>query len=349
MGGTTLKRPKTGTFFLEEMIMKRMLSGIKPTGELTLGNYIGALRNFVKYQDDYELYVFVANLHCVTVYQEPKELRKNLKDAIALYMACGLDPEKCTIFLQSDVPEHAQLGWLLTCMTYMGELNRMTQFKEKTKNAKDESISAGLYTYPSLMAADILLYDADYVPVGEDQKQHVEITRDLAQRFNNRYSETFTLPEPLIPTVGARIMSLSDPTKKMSKSEESNKGCIYLLDDLKAARKKIMSAMTDSLGVIRYDKENQPGVANLLEIMSALNGEPIEHIVERYEGKGYGELKKEVADVVVNELEKIQNRYNEIIKSGTMEQVLREGAERAHKVAYKKLKKVQKKMGIDIF
>ena len=269
--------------------MKRMLSGIKPTGEMTLGNYIGALRNFVKYQDDYELYVFIANLHCITVPIEPKELRKNLKDAIAVYLACGLDPEKCTIFLQSDVPEHAQLGWIMTCMSYMGELSRMTQFKEKTANATNESISTGLFVYPPLMAADILLYDADYVPVGEDQKQHVELTRDLAQRFNNRYSPTFTVPEPLIPQVGARIMSLSDPSKKMSKSEESNKGCIYLLDDLKVARKKIMSAVTDMYAKVNYDKENQPGVSNLLEIMSSLSGESIDSIVARYEGKGYGE------------------------------------------------------------
>ncbi|MBQ1522543.1 MAG: tryptophan--tRNA ligase, partial [Erysipelotrichaceae bacterium] len=252
--------------------MKRMVSGIKPTGELTLGNYIGALRNFVKYQDDYELYVFIANLHCVTVYQDPKELRKNLKDAIALYLACGLDPEKCTIFLQSDVYEHAQLGWLMTCMSYMGELSRMTQFKEKTQNAKDENITAGLFVYPPLMAADILLYDADYVPVGEDQKQHVELTRDLAQRFNNRYSETFVVPEPLVAKVGARIMSLSDPAKKMSKSEETNKGCIYLLDDINVAKKKIMSAVTDMCAHVNYDKENQPGISNLLEIMSSLSG-----------------------------------------------------------------------------
>ena len=326
-----------------------MVSGIKPTGELTLGNYIGALRNFVKYQDDYELYVFIANLHCVTVYIDPKELRRNLKDAIALYLACGLDPEKCTIFLQSDVYEHAQLGWLMTCMSYMGELNRMTQFKEKTQNAKDESITAGLFVYPPLMAADILLYDADYVPVGEDQKQHVELTRDLAQRFNNRYSETFVVPEPLVAKVGARIMSLSDPTKKMSKSDETNKGCIYLLDDINVAKKKIMSAVTDNYAHVNYDKENQPGVSNLLEIMSSLSGEPIDEIVKRYEGKGYGEFKKEVAEVVGNELTMIQNRYNEILKSGQIEQILKEGAEKAHHIAFKKLKKVQKKMGIDIF
>jgi len=332
--------------FLEVIIMERMLSAIKPTGQLTLGNYIGALRNFVKYQDDYELYVFIANLHCVTVYNDPTELRKNLKDAVALYLACGLYPEKCTIFLQSDVMQHAQLGFLLTCQTYMGELNRMTQYKEKSRNQED-GISAGLFVYPSLMAADILLYDANYVPVGEDQKQHVELTRDLAMRFNNRYSETFVIPKPLTQKVGARIMSLSDPSKKMSKSEESNKGCIYLLDDVNVAKKKIMSAVTDMVGVVNYDKENQPGISNLLEIASSLSGEPIESIVTRYQGKGYGEFKKEVADIVGNELEKIQTKYKEIVSSNIIEEVLKQGAIKASYIANKKLKKVQKKMGIE--
>ncbi len=328
--------------------MKKMLSGIKPTGQLTLGNYIGALRNFVKYQDDYELYVFVANLHCVTVPIDPKELRKNLKDAIALYLACGLDPEKCTIFLQSDVRAHAQLGWLLTCQSYMGELSRMTQFKEKSAKQED-GITAGLFVYPSLMAADILLYDADYVPVGADQKQHVELARNLAQRFNNRYSETFVVPEPVTQKVGARIMSLSDPTKKMSKSDETNKGCIYLLDDVNSAKKKIMSAVTDMVGKVNYDKENQPGISNLIEIMSSLTGEEIDSIVARYDGVGYGTFKKEVAEVVGNELTKIQTRYNEILASGVIEEVLKNGAAKANYIAEKKLRKVQRKMGIDIF
>ena len=328
--------------------MKRMLSGIKPTGQLHLGNYIGALRNFVKYQDDYDLYVFIANLHCVTFYQEPRVLRKNLKDAIALYLACGLDPEKCTIFLQSDVFAHAQLGWLMACQSYMGELSRMTQFKEKSQK-NDEGITAGLFTYPSLMAADILLYDADYVPVGDDQKQHVELARDLAIRFNNRYSETFVVPEPLSPKVGARIMSLSEPTKKMSKSDESDKGCIYLLDDLATVRKKIMSAVTDNLANVDYDKENQPGISNLLEIMSSLSGEAIDSIVSRYQGEGYGEFKKEVADVVCREIEMIQKKYDKIVKSDLIETTLKQGAEEASKISYRKLKKVQKKMGVDIF
>ena len=218
--------------------MKKMLSGIKPSGRLTLGNYIGAIRKFVEYQDEYELYVFIANLHAITVAQDKAELKKNTKDLIALYLACGLDPKKVTIFLQSDVHEHAELGWILTCNSYMGELQRMTQYKDKT--AKGETgITAGLFTYPSLMAADILLYDADYVPVGIDQKQHVELTRNLAERFNNRYGETFVIPEPVVAKVGAKIYSLQNPTKKMSKSEENPKGTIDLLDEPSLARKKV--------------------------------------------------------------------------------------------------------------
>lgn len=327
--------------------MKRMVSGIKPSGQLTLGNYIGALRNFVNYQEEYEMFVFIANLHCITVPQEPKELKKNLKDAIALYLACGLDPERSTIFLQSDVMEHAQLGFIMCCNTYMGELNRMTQFKDK--QAKGETnLSGGMYTYPSLMAADILVYDPDFVPVGEDQKQHVELARDLAVRFNNRLGDVFKVPEPLIPTVGKRIMSLSDPTKKMSKSDESDKGCIYLLDDLAVARKKVMSAMTDNLAKVAYDPKNQPGVSNLLEIMSSLTGESVETLVTQFQDCGYGDFKKAVADVVVNELDKIQTKYRDIIASGQIERVLQEGSEKARRVAFKKLKKVQKKLGMEI-
>lgn len=327
--------------------MKRMLSGIKPTGQLTLGNYIGALRNFVNYQNDYEMIVFIANLHCITEYQDPKELRKNLTDAVALYLACGLDPNKSTIFLQTDVKEHAQLGYIMACNTYLGELNRMTQFKDKTQKG-EKNLTAGLYTYPCLMAADILLYDADYVPVGEDQKQHVELTRDLAERFNNKYSETFVVPKPLIAKVGARIMSLSDPSKKMSKSDETNKGCIYLLDDINVARKKIMSAVTDSIGIIQLDKENQPGLYNLIEIASSLSNRTMQDIVEEFKGQGYGQLKTYVADVVCAELEKIQNRYKEILASKQIEKILEDGALKASAIAKKKLAKVEKKIGLEI-
>lgn len=327
--------------------MNRMLSGIKPTGQLTLGNYIGALRNFVKYQNDYEMVVFIANLHCITEYQDPEDLRKNLTDAVALYMACGLDPEKSIIFLQTDVHSHAELGYILACNTYLGELNRMTQFKDKTAKG-EKNMTAGLYTYPCLMAADILLYNANYVPVGEDQKQHVELCRDIAQRFNNRYGETFVIPEPLIAKVGARVMSLSDPSKKMSKSEETNKGCIYLLDDLKDARKKVMSAVTDSVGIVQLDKENQPGLFNLIEIASALSGRSMEDIVGEFSGQGYGKLKGYVADVVCAELEKIQNRYHEIIKSHQIERVLNEGAQKASAIADQTLEEVKKKIGLEI-
>ncbi len=324
-----------------------MLSGIKPTGQLTLGNYIGALRNFVKYQDDYEMIVFIANLHCITEYQEPDQLKKNLTDAVALYLACGLDPEKATIFLQTDVHEHAELGYIMACNTYLGELNRMTQFKDKTAKG-EKNLTAGLYTYPCLMAADILLYNADYVPVGEDQKQHVELTRDLAIRFNNKYSKTFTVPEPLVAKVGARIMSLQDPSKKMSKSDETNKGCIYLLDDLKVARKKIMSAVTDSVGVIQLDKENQPGLYNLIEIASSLTNRSMEDIVLEFHDQGYGKLKGYVADIVCAELEKIQTRYNEILASHTLEKVLEEGAKKAEKIAHVTLVDVKKQVGLEI-
>ena len=327
--------------------MKRMLSGIKPTGQLTLGNYIGALRNFVKYQDDYEMIVFIANLHCITEYQDPQDLRKNLTDAVALYLACGLDPEKVTIFLQTDVHAHAELGYIMACNTYLGELNRMTQFKDRMAKG-EKNMTAGLYSYPCLMAADILLYDANYVPVGEDQKQHVELTRDIAQRFNNKYGETFVVPEPLIAKVGARIMSLSDPSKKMSKSEETNKGCIYLLDDLKAARKKIMSAVTDSIGMIQLDKENQPGLYNLIEIASSLSGRSMEEIVNEFKDQGYGKLKGYVADVVCDTLEKIQTRYKEIIESKQLERVLSEGAVKASKMADAKLEEVKTKIRLEI-
>lgn len=327
--------------------MERMLSGIKPTGRLHLGNYIGAISQFVKYQDEYEMYIFIANQHAITVPTDPKALRQNTKDLIALYLAAGLDPEKCTFFLQSDVDAHVKLGWVFTCLTYMGELQRMTQYKDKT--AKGETgITDGLFTYPCLMAADILLYDADYVPVGQDQKQHVELTRHLAERFNNRYSETFVVPQPLETKVGKKIFSLQDPTKKMSKSETDTKGTIDLLDDPAVARKKIMSAVTDSVGIIQYDPESQPGLANLLTIQSVLANEPIEDIVKRYEGKGYGELKKEIGQTVFDFLTDLQAKYKKIIESNVIDQILEEGAKKASYVANKKIRKVYKKIGFTI-
>ena len=327
---------------------ERMVSGIKPSGQLHLGTYIGALKNFAAVQDEYEMIAFIANLHCITVPQEPAELKKNLRDCVALYLACGLDPQKCTIFLQTDVPEHAQLGFIVCCHTYLGELNRMTQFKDKQVHG-EKNLSGGLYTYPTLMAADILLYSPTFVPVGEDQKQHVELCRDVAIRMNNRYGEIFTIPEPRIAKVGARIMSLSDPTKKMSKSDGINKGCIYLLDSLKDARKKIMSATTDSFGVVRYDPENQPGISNLIQILSSLSDDrPFADIEKEFEGKGYGEFKRAVADAVCAKLEEIQTRYNEIINSDLIDKTLAEGAEKARRIARQKVSEVQHAIGMEI-
>lgn len=327
--------------------MERMLSAIKPTGRLTLGNYIGAIRQFVNFQDEYEMYIFIANLHAITVPIEAKELRQNTKDLIALYIACGLDPEKVTLFLQSDVDAHAKLGWVMNCMSYMGELQRMTQYKAKV-NEGETNIGAGLFTYPCLMAADIILYDAQYVPVGVDQKQHVELARDLAERFNNRYSDTFVVPKPLITKVGQKVFSLQDPTKKMSKSEDNPKGTIDLLDEPAVARKKIMSAVTDSLGIIQYDPENQPGIANLLTIQSALTNTPIEDIVKQFEGQGYGELKKAIGQTVFDFLTDLQTRYKEILSSGLIDEVLEKGAQKANYVAEKKIRKVYKKIGFTI-
>ncbi|MBB5184084.1 tryptophanyl-tRNA synthetase [Faecalicoccus acidiformans] len=327
--------------------MERMLSGIKPTGRLTLGNYIGAISQFVQFQDEYELYIFIANQHAITIPIEAKELRKNTKDLIALYLASGLDPNKVTIFLQSDVAAHAKLGWVMTCMSYMGELQRMTQYKDKV--AKQETgITAGLFTYPCLMAADILLYDPKYVPVGIDQKQHVELARNLAERFNNRYSDTFTIPEPKMTTVGQKIYSLQDPTKKMSKSETNPKGTIDLLDDPNLARKKILSAVTDSLGIIQYDPENQPGLANLLTIQSVLSKEPIDSIVSRYQGKGYGELKQEIGQTVFDFLSDLQARYKNVLDKKIVDEVLAQGAQKASRIADKKIQKVYRKIGFNI-
>ena len=324
--------------------MKRMLSGIKPTGQLHLGNYIGALRHFVNYQDEYEMFAFIANLHCITVPQDPKELQKNLRDCVALYLACGLDPAKATVFLQTDVRAHAQLGYIMCCHTYMGELNRMTQFKDK--QAKGErNLSGGLYTYPALMAADILLYDPDFVPVGDDQKQHVELTRDVAERMNNRYGNLFKVPEPLVAKVGARIMSLSDPGKKMSKSDETNKGCIYLLDDINVAKKKIMSAVTDSDGKVAYDEENKPGVSNLLTLYSVFAEVSIEDAVEKFKDGGYGDLKKGVAEVVIPKIVSFQDEYNEVISSGIVNDVLDAGREYSNKIAAEKYEMVRKAVG----
>lgn len=332
---------------MEQVVTKkRMLSGIKPTGKLTLGNYIGAIKQFIKYQNDYEMIVFIADLHSLTLPIDPKELRQNTKDLISIYLACGLDPEKVILFKQSDVHEHAELGYIMTCNSYMGELSRMTQFKDKTaKLTEGEPIHTGLFIYPTLMVADIILYDPDYVPVGVDQKQHVELTRDLAIRFNNRYSETFKVPEPVTAKTGAKINSLSNPTKKMSKSE-SDKGTVYLLEDLNIVRKKIMSAVTDSDNTVYFNMEEKPGISNLLTIMSAITGEDIDDIAKRYDGQGYGVFKKAVADVVVNELSDLQAKVKQIQSSGIIDKILEEGAQKASFIARKKLAKVYRKIGL---
>lgn len=322
-----------------------VLSGIKPTGQLQLGNYIGALRNFAKYQDDNDVFVFIADLHALTLPIDPQVLYNNTRDIVAFYLACGLNPDKAAIFLQSDVHAHSELGTILGNYAYMGEMNRMTQFKEKASKLNDKSIGLGLYTYPVLMAADILLYNAETVPVGEDQKQHVELCRNLAERFNHRYKQdVFVIPTPVINKTGARIMSLSDPTKKMSKSDP--KGDILLKDDLKAVRKKIMSAVTDLECEVRYDKENKPGISNLLTIYSCLKDITIEEAEKEFIGCNYGTFKRAVADVVCATLEELQAKYNQIIESGIIDEVLQKGAEKASKIANETVKRVKKVIGL---
>ena len=326
--------------------MKRMISGIKPTGKLTLGNYIGALKQFIKYQDEYEMYIFLADLHALTLPIEHDELLKNSEDILALYLACGLDPKKVVLFKQSDVAEHSELGYIMTCFSNMGELSRMTQYKDKTSSLKNDNIPTGIFIYPTLMAADILLYDADYVPVGVDQKQHVELTRDLAIRFNNRYQkEIFKLPDPLMAKQGAKIYSLSNPSKKMSKSE-SEKGTIYLLDDLKVTYKKIMSAVTDSSNEVYYDEVNKPGISNLLVIYSELSNQSVDEITKIYRHQGYGTFKKAVAECVVNTLKQLQEKVQEIKNSGIIKEILKQGQEKAKIVAREKVNEVYKIIGL---
>ncbi len=324
--------------------MDNILSGIKPTGQLTLGNYIGAIKNFVKVQNEGESFLFIADLHALTLPIEPETLKNNSRDIAAYYLAAGLDPNRANIFLQSDVPSHSELAIILQNYLYMGELSRMTQFKDKSSKMKEEAIGLGLFAYPVLMAADIVLYDSKRIPVGEDQVQHVELARDLVKRFNNRYGEVLVMPKAEIAKVGARIMSLSDPTKKMSKSDP--KGDIYLNDSLEAIRKKIMSAVTDMVGKVHYDVSNQPGISNLMTIMSSLSGKTFEQIEKEFEGKGYGDFKRAVADTVVAELTPFKQRYEEIIKSGLVDEVLQRGASRANQIASKTLLRVQKAVGL---
>ena len=323
---------------------ERILTGIKPTGQLTLGNYIGVLKNLPKAIDRGESFIFIADLHALTLPIDPEVLRHNSIDLACFYLAAGLDPNKATLFLQSSVSAHAELNAIFQNYLYMGELSRMTQFKDKASKMKESAIGLGLFAYPVLMAADIVLYDATIVPVGEDQVQHVEITRDLVNRFNNRYGNVLQMPKAEMRKVGARIMSLSDPTKKMSKSDP--KGDIFLKDDLKTIRKKIMSAVTDSGSEIKYDVENKPGISNLLTIYAALKDMSIEDAEKVFEGKRYGEFKGAVADAVCEELGAFQERYRSILDSKAYVKVLEDGAKRAQEVANKTLKRVQNAVGL---
>ncbi|MFD1360169.1 tryptophan--tRNA ligase [Lentibacillus salinarum] len=324
--------------------MQTIFSGIQPSGTLTLGNYLGAIQHFTELQEDNHCYFCIVDEHAITVPQDRLKLRNNIRSLAALYLASGIDPEKSTLFIQSEVAAHTQLGWMLQSISYIGELERMTQFKDKS--AGNEAVSSALLTYPPLMASDILLYKTDIVPVGEDQKQHLELTRNLAERFNNRYNDIFTIPEVSIPKVGARIMSLQDPTKKMSKSDENEKAFISMLDEPKRIEKKIKSAVTDSDGIVKYDKENKPGVSNLLTIYASCSGQLIEELEALYEGKGYGAFKQDVANAVIEVLKPIQDRYHDLVDSEALDDILDAGADKAAFEADKMLRKAKKAMGL---
>ena len=333
---------------MEETVKKKvMLSGIQPSGDLTLGSYLGAIKNWKERAEEFDCYYFMADLHSITVRQVPADLRRRTMEQLAQYIACGLDPEKNTLFVQSHVPAHTQLGWVLDCFTMFGELSRMTQFKDKSqKNA--ENINAGLFTYPALMAADILLYQPDYVPVGGDQKQHVELCRDVAERFNGVYGDVFKIPEPYIPKVGARVMSLTTPTNKMSKSDHDQNGCVYLMEKPEDIARKFKKAVTDSdtERCVRYAPEEKPGVANLMSIYSACTGKTFEEIEREFDGLGYGAFKPAVGEAVVEMLRPIREEAQRLMKDKAyLESVYRAGAEKAEYIANKTLRKVYKKVG----
>lgn len=323
--------------------MKRILTGLKPTGDLTLGNYIGSIKQFVNMQNEYECYIFVADLHALTIMQDPHELNERIKKFIAMYIACGIDPHKNTIYIQSENEYIPAISYILECNTTYGEASRMIQFKEKSK--QNANFSVGLLTYPILMSADILYCDADYVPVGIDQKQHVELARNIAERFNNRYGDTFKLPEPLIQSGATKIKDLKDPTKKMSKSEENPQGVISLFDSIEDIKKKIMKATTDSDNLVKFDEDNKPGISNLLNIASQMSGKKIEEIENQFIGKGYGEFKSYVAQIVADKIEEIQNKYNEIINSKEIDNILNEGIKKSRELALEKYNLMKKKVG----
>ena len=330
---------------MEEVAKKRMLSGIQPSGDLHLGNYLGAIKNWSSRADQYECFYFMADMHTITVRQTPADLRRRTLEQLAQYIACGLDPEKNTLFVQSHVHQHAELGWVLNCYTMFGELSRMTQFKDKSSKHK-ENINGGLFTYPALMAADILLYQPDLVPVGDDQKQHCELTRDVAQRFNSIYGDVFKIPEPFIPETGARVMSLNAPENKMSKSMPE--GCVFLMERPEDIQRKFKRAITDSdtENCVRFDPENKPGVANLMSIYSAVTGKRFEEIEAEFAGQGYGVLKPRVGEAVIETLRPIREEASRLLKDKAyLESVYRNGAERASYEAEKTLRKVYKKIG----
>ncbi len=324
--------------------MKRILTGLKPTGELTIGNYIGAIKQMIEFQKEFETYLFVSDLHSLTVNNDKEELHKNIRDFIALYIACGMDPNKATLYVQSDCPYITAVSWMLECSTYFGEMSRMIQFKEKSK--ENSSFTVGLFTYPALMAADILVVDSNLVPVGIDQKQHVELTRDIAIRYNNKYGDTFVIPEPKITEVGTKIMDLQDPSKKMSKTADSKKGVIALLDDLEDVRKKIMSATTDSESRVVYDEINKPGISNLINIYSGLTDISIKDIENKFKDNNYGEFKKEVADVVIKFLEEVQSNYKYLIENKELDVSLDEGSKKVNEMARVKYEDMRIKMGV---
>lgn len=323
-----------------------IFSGVQPSGIPTIGNYIGAMRGFAQLQDDYDATYCIVNQHAITVPQDPETLRQMTRQLAALYIALGIDPKKSTIFVQSDVPAHTQAAWIVMCNTGIGELERMTQYKDKS--SKQESVGAGLLVYPPLMVADIVLYDAQFVPVGDDQKQHIELARDFVDRFNARYGEGILVkPEGIFPKAGGRVMSLQDPTSKMSKSDANPKAYISMLDDPKVITKKIKGAVTDSLGTVQYDKKNQPAIANLLEMYSVLIDESIDSIVARYAGQGYGKFKGDLAELVVSVLEPIQKRYEELLAGDELDKILEEGAIKASEVANRTLARMEKAIGLN--
>lgn len=326
---------------------KTMLTGVRPSGNLTIGNYLGAIKNFVDRQKENDSYIFIADLHAITSYIEPTKLKKAVYNCVAMYLACGVDPTKTKIFKQSDVLEHGTLGFIMTFQTKMGELSRMTQFKYKSQNCGKNGVDTGLFVYPTLMVADILLYNTSIVPVGKDQQQHVELTRDLAERFNNRYGATFTMPDVYVAPIANKVLNLQNPLEKMNKSDSNdNKGTIFLLDDIEIAKKKIISAKTDSLNQVRFDEENQPGISNLMGILSKITNESFESIENRYKGKGYGDFKKEVAEVVASLLKEIQQKYKLFNEKELLDKILFEGAQKAKSTACQTLKRVTKNMGL---